>query len=49
MSADCDVIVLFFIYGQFRAIQKPDFGRIVCKTYTFVNNNLLFYKNGKQN
>ena len=32
MSANCDVIVIFLIYGQFGAIWKPDSGRIVCKT-----------------
>ena len=28
MSASCDVIVIFPIYGQFGAIRKPDSGRI---------------------
>ena len=32
MSASCDVIVIFPIYGQFGATRKPDSGRIVCKT-----------------
>ena len=32
MSANCDVIVIFSIYGQLGAIWKPDSGRIVCKT-----------------
>ena len=32
MSETCDVIVIFQIYGQFRAIRKPDSGRVVCKT-----------------
>ena len=32
MSEDCDVIVIFVIYGQVGAIQKPDSGRIACKT-----------------
>ena len=45
MSANCDVIVIFPIYGQFGAIRKPDSGRIVCKTYIFINSNLLSYKN----
>ena len=39
----------FFIYGQFGAIRKPDSGRIVCKTYIFINSNLLSYKIWKQN
>ena len=42
MSANCNVIVIFRIYGQFGAIRKPDSGRIVCKTYIFLNSNLLF-------
>ena len=45
MSENCDVIVIFLIYGQFGAIQKPDSVRIVCKTYIFINSKLLFYKN----
>ena len=32
MSRNCDVIVVFPIYGQFLAIQKPDSGRMVYKT-----------------
>ena len=32
MSETCDVIVIFQMYGQFRAIRKPDSGRLVCKT-----------------
>ena len=45
ISENCDVIVIFPIYGQFGAIRKPDSGRIVCKTYIFINSNLLSYKN----
>ena len=45
MSENCDVIAIFPIYGQFGAIWKPDSGRIVCKTYVFINSNLLSYKN----
>ena len=48
MLADCDVIEIFPIYGQFRAIQKLDSGRTVCKTYIFFKSNPLFYKNSKQ-
>ena len=44
MSVSYDAIVIFLIYGQFREIQKPDSGRIVCKTYIFINSNLLSYK-----
>ena len=39
------VIISFSVYGQFGAIQKPDQRRIVCKTYIFINSNLLSYKN----
>ena len=45
MTANYDGIVIFLIYGQFRAIQKPDSGRIACKTYIFINSNLLSYEN----
>ena len=31
-STNCDVNFIFPIHGQFGAIRKPDFGRIVCKT-----------------
>ena len=31
ISANCDVIVIFPIYGQFGAIRKPDSGRISVK------------------
>ena len=44
MSANWDVIVIFPIHGQFGAIRKPDSGRIACKTYIFIRNNLLSYK-----
>ena len=43
MSANCDVIVFFPIYGEFAAIRKPDSGRMVCKTYIFINNNLFYF------
>ena len=49
MSGNCDVIVIFPINSRFVAIQKPDFGWIVCKTYILINNNPLSYKNWKQN
>ena len=42
MSANCDVIVVFPIYGQFGATRKPDSGDTVCKTYIFINVNPLF-------
>ena len=49
MTANGDVFVFFPIYGQFAAIRKPDSGRMVYKSYIFINNNLLFYKTWKQN
>ena len=42
MSKNCEVIV---IYDKFKAIQKPDSGRIVCNSYFFINSNFLSYKN----
>ena len=44
MSANCDVIVFFPIYGQFSAIRKLDSRCMVCKTYIFINNNSLSYR-----
>ena len=49
MSKNCDVIVIFPIYDQFVAIRKPDSGCIACKTYIFINSNLLSCRNWKQN
>ena len=45
ISPNYDVIINFLVYGQFGAIWKPDSGRIVCKTYIFINSYLLSYKN----
>ena len=45
MSANCDAIIIFPIYGQFGAIRKPDSGRLVCNTLISINSNLLYYKN----
>ena len=42
--ANRDVIAICPIYDQFGAIWKPDSGRIVCKTYIFINNNLSYRK-----
>ena len=44
ISKKCDIIAIFPIYSQFGAIRKLDSGRIVCKTYIFINSNLLPYK-----
>ena len=49
MSANCDVTAIFPIYGQFGATRKPESVLIVCKSYIFINSNLLYYKNWKQN
>ena len=43
MSENCNVIVIFPIDGQFGAI-RSNAGRMVCKTYIFINSNLLSYK-----
>ena len=45
MSQNCDVIVIFWIFGQFGAVRRPDSGHRVCKSYVFSNSNLLSYKN----
>ena len=45
MSAICDLILIFPIYDRFGAIQKPDSGQIVCKSYIFINSNHVPYKN----
>ena len=42
---NCDVIVIFQIFGQFGAVQRPDCGHRVCKSYVFNNNNFLSNKN----
>ena len=49
ISENYDVIVIFPIYSRFIAIPKPDLWPMVCKIYIFINSNLLFYKNWKQN
>ena len=45
MSENCDVIVIFRIFGQFGAIGRPDSGERVCKSYVLSKRNLLSYKN----
>ena len=49
MSENCGAIAVFSIYGNFRAIQKPDSGLIACENYVFIHSKLLSHKNGKQN
>ena len=44
-SGNCNVIAIFPIYGQSGAIRKPDSECILCKSYIFINRNLLSYKN----
>ena len=44
MSENCDVIVIFPIYGQFGAIHKPDSERLVCQTHIFIKSNILSNK-----
>ena len=44
MPAAFKDIVIFLIYGQLKAIQKPDSRRIVCKAYIFNNSNPYFTK-----
>ena len=45
MSKNCNVIVIFRIFGQFGAVQRPDSGHRASKRYVFSNSNLLSYKN----
>ena len=49
MSENCDVIVIFPIYGQFGTIRTPESRLIIGKTYIFINSKLIFYKNWKKN
>ena len=44
MSPNCNFFVIFLIHGQFGAIRRPDSGRIVSKTYIFIDIVLLSYK-----
>ena len=44
MLENCDVIVIFLIHHQFRAIWKLESRCIVCKSYIFIHSNLLSYK-----
>ena len=40
MPVNCGFIVFFPIYGQFKAIRKPDSRRMVYKNYIFIKSNL---------
>ena len=44
ISADCNIYLIFLIFGQLGAIQKPDSRCLVCKTYIFIKRNLLSSK-----
>ena len=41
MLASCGAIVILPNFGKFRAMWKPDSGRLVCKTYILIKNDLL--------
>ena len=43
MSKNCDVFIIFRIFGQLGAVRRPDSGHRVCKSYVCSNNNLLPY------
>ena len=44
MSGNCGMIFIFLIYGQSGAIPTPDYGCIVCNTYTLINSNVELLK-----
>ena len=44
MSGNCYAIVIFWIFGQFGAVQRPDSRHRVCKNNVFSNSNFLSYK-----
>ena len=41
MLTNCDVIVIFLIYGQFGAIQEPDSRNMICNTQIFISSFYL--------
>ena len=45
MSANGEILVIFAIYGQFRAIRKSNSRRMVYNSYNFISIKLLSYKN----
>ena len=49
MPENYDVIVFFWIFAQFGVVERTESGRRVYKSYFFSKNNLLPYKNWKQN
>ena len=48
MSANCDVIAIFPIYGQLGVIWKPDSEHIVCKTYIPLKVTFYLTKTGNR-
>ena len=44
MSGNCDVTVFFRIFGQLGAVQRPDSGHRVCKSYGFSKSSVFLYK-----
>ena len=44
LSEDCDVIVIFRIFGHFGAVRGADSGHRVCKTYVFINRTFSLAK-----
>ena len=49
ISENCDVIVIFRIFGQFRAVRRPDSGHRVCKSYVSVTVTFPLTKNENRN
>ena len=45
MSKNCDIVVIFWIFGQFGAVWRPDSDHRVCRSCVFSNSNLWSYKN----
>ena len=41
MSKNCDIIVIFHIFGQFGAIWRVDSGHRVSKSHVFIDSSLL--------
>ena len=46
---DCNVIIIFLVYGQFGANQKPHSRPLFCKTYTLLIVTCYLTVNLKQN
>ena len=49
ISENCDVIVIVWIFGQFRAVLRADSRYRVHKECIIRNSNLLSYRNCKHN